>query len=109
MSENTPGMGKRAEIEAADMSICFHGSEVYLAKTVGTEEHLIALRIKGHLVDPTGGVVELHPELKTYEFALNPRESVSIMLGILTGCETIMGAELNAVLGGLFAPKGEWN
>lgn len=108
MTENIPGMGERAEIGRADMCVCFHGTDVFIAKAAGTDENLIALRIKGHEIDPTGEIVELHPEIKTFEIILNPTESVEVLMGILTGYEAIMGAELQAVFSDLI-PKGAWN
>jgi hypothetical protein len=109
MSENTPEMGEPATIEAADMSICFHGTEVYIAKAAGTGESLVALRIKGHAIDPKGEVVELHPEIKTFEIILNALESIEVLTALLTGHESIMSVEMKSLFGDLRIPKGEWN
>jgi len=108
MSENIPGMGKRAEIAKADVCVCFHGTEVFIAKAAGTNENLIALRIKGHAIDPTGEVVDLHPEIKTFEIILNALESIELLTTLLTGHESIMSIEMKALFGDLI-PKGEWS
>lgn len=108
MSEqNTPGMGERAEIAKADVCVCFHGTEVFIAKAAGTDENLIALRIKGHEIDPTGTVVDLHPKVKTFEIILNATEAVEVLMGLLTGHEAVVGAELQATFSDMM--KGAWN